>query len=224
MDTSKLLTLGAVAVGGYFLYENFFATPAASTATTGATPTTGTTATGSPAATSTPSSGAPAATPSTYASICAGTQAAVSGSEDPNFTPSGGDFLGSPYHWQVYWNLQPGAPALDVNSMFSDTSAPVSGAAFCAAAQSYLAAHGLTGYLAGMGLYGMGDTSADINQAAADFIGSISTIDPLQSAYTNDYSVDGGMSPYTSTATNYTPLYLGLAAVGAILLFSGGRR
>lgn len=295
MDATKLITLGAVAVGGYFLYENFFATAAlpsdaeyggqipvgsvvnipASGATTAALQTgaTATTAVGylyyspstalyyssytaptpaqtaashsaatsstasttsaastTPAATGTTTTTTPpAATPVNYAAMCTATRTAVQQSGDPNFTASGGDYLGTPYQWQFYWNLQPGAPNLNINGMFPNTSAQTSGAQFCSAVSTYLAAQGLAGYLAGMGFYGMGDDSSDVNQAAADFIGSISTIDPLQGATTNDYSTSGtglllANTPATATTSNNTPIYIALAAAVGVIMLAGGRR
>lgn len=299
MDATKLITLGAVAVGGYFLYENFFATAAlpsdaaflqqipvgtvvaipssAAALTTMESGATATTALGylyyspslklyyasftAPTATQLASQGMPvtgpavpaasatgstattttspaatttaAAAPTNYAAMCTATRTAVQQSGDPNFTASGGDYLGTPYQWQFYWNLQPGAPNLNINGMFSNTSAQTSGAQFCAAVSTYLAAQGLAGYLAGMGFYGMGtDTpdSSDVNQAAADFIGSISTIDPLQGATTNDYSTSGtglllANTPATvATTSNYTPVYIALAAAVGVIMLAGGHR
>jgi hypothetical protein len=145
MNATNLLVLGGVAVGGYFLYESFLA-PAAVAAAPAATPAPGATITTPPPAATTP---APAANSS---AVCSGTLAAVAASGDPNFTPSGADFLGQPYHWQVYWNLQPGAPALNIGAMYPDATVEITGAAFCAAAQAYLTAQGLSGYWhAGMG-------------------------------------------------------------------------
>jgi hypothetical protein len=139
MNSGSVIALGAAAIGGYFLYENYFATPA----TPAATPAPGTT-TAPPTTTAAP----PAANSS---AVCSGTLAAVAASGDPNFTASGADFLGQPYHWQVYWNLQPVAPALNIGAMYPDATVMVTGAAFCAAAQAYLTAQGLAGYMMGMG-------------------------------------------------------------------------
>lgn len=269
MNSSSLLTLGAVAVGGYFLYENFFAAPALPadavyqgsvaagqtltvgnlgsvtgptniyhSASTGlyysssvaptaaqspaATPAAAGAATTPPAITATaPPAAAPVAAASSF---CAGTLAAVAGSEDPAFTPSGSDFLGSPYHWQVYWNLQPGAPALNINGMFSDTTTPITGAAFCAAATSYLAAAGLSGLFAGMGFYGglgqdpgTGELDETFNVTAGP--GNTGILTPT-----------GGTSSaptISGTGTNL-PMMLGIGAAVAVALaiaFSGsGRR
>lgn len=153
MNATNLLMLGGVAVGGYFLYEYylapFSASGAAGALTAGSSPAPAGTTTAAPPATTPPASPAPAANSS---AVCSGTLAAVAASGDPNFTPSGADYVGQPYHWQVYWNLQAGAPALNIGAMYPDDTVEITGAAFCAAAQAYLTAQGLSGYWhAGMG-------------------------------------------------------------------------
>src|ERR1039458_1528982 len=127
-STGTLVTLGAVAVGGYLLY-NYLSTPvaaaAATTTTTPVTPTTGGTSTSTTSTSGTGTGGTSSTTgtgggggetqpaapslASIYTSILAGVRT------DPNFTVSTGGALqantpegmivGTPYRWAVYLNL-----------------------------------------------------------------------------------------------------------------------
>ena len=124
---SSILTLGAVAVGGYFLYE-WLTTPAAAATTattpvttTATTPVTTTAATPvstpvvatsggttvstgtTPVSTTVTTGGAPLAALPSLASVY---QSLMSGAAtDPNFTGSGSNLSGTPYQWAFYLNL-----------------------------------------------------------------------------------------------------------------------
>lgn len=111
---SSLLTAAAIAVGGYFVYEWLFATPATA-ATTTTTP---------PASTTAPITGTTSTATSTTAPATTTTAPTVSqldtiyqkiiqlATPDPNFTGSGDGLTSSAYHFNVY--LQIAAPNLSI--------------------------------------------------------------------------------------------------------------
>lgn len=157
---SSMLTLGLLAVGGYFVYEWFFATPAAATPTT-TTPTTPTTPTSPtttttvttpttpPAGSGTPSS--PATTPSGQTLDAIYKKIIATASADPNFTGSGASLTGLPDHFNVYLGLA--APGLTVPiSVFSDPNTPITVAAYWALMAPAL--QGANAGLSGLGCYG----------------------------------------------------------------------
>ena len=115
----SLLTLGAVAVGGYFLYENFFATPAVAAAAPAAPAV-------PPVSTTVTTGGAPvvpAPTPApvgpSLASIFSNVLSGAS--TDPNFTGAGDALDSTGYRWNVYTGLAlpgkavPSLPGLDLS-------------------------------------------------------------------------------------------------------------
>ena len=113
--SGSLITLGILAVGGYFVYEMFFANPA-TPATTSTTPTTpSTTATTTPPASSGTTTTPPATTPSTSTgsttpqgsalnTIYQQMLALIAQYQDTNFTNLSGasSMAGTPYHFNVY--------------------------------------------------------------------------------------------------------------------------
>lgn len=155
---NSLMTLGLLAVGGYFLYEWFFATPAVAATNSPTTPvtppapatsTTGTTTT--PTATSSGTS-----LDSIYAAILSGA------ASDPNFTGSGSNLTGTPYHFNVYLGIAaPGMTIPDPAVVFGNATAadaPMTAAAYWAKMGPAMAAAnaGLSGGLgafAGIGAF-----------------------------------------------------------------------
>ena len=157
---SSLLTLGLVAVGGYVVYEMFFATPAvASTVTT--TPTGSTTTAVAPASTIstvTPAGSPTAPTGSTLDSLYTAMIALITKDKDPQFTGSGSGLSAS--GWQFNYYLQLVGPSLsipDPTVVFGGTPAatgPMTAAAYWAKMAPALQASnaGLAGM--GLGMYG----------------------------------------------------------------------
>jgi hypothetical protein len=173
---SSLLTLGLVAIGGYVVYELFFATPttAASTTTSGSgsgssgSSTGGSSSTGSSSTGSTGSSPAgPAPVPAVpatpplddiYTAMVASIPAA-----DGNFTGTGSSITGTPYHFGVYLALAaPSATIPDPSVVFGSATGadqPMTAAAYwslmgpaLASANPGLSGFGLGRY-AGVGAY-----------------------------------------------------------------------
>lgn len=161
-DASSLMTLGLLAVGGYFVYEWLFATPATTAATTtttgtaaaGTTAASASTAAGTTAASTTPA----AATGSTLDGIYAAMLALIATDQDPNFTGTGSAMMGTPYHFNVYLQLvATGYTVPDPAVVFGSATqadSTMSAAAFWAkTAPAMQAANaGLSGM--GLGLYG----------------------------------------------------------------------
>jgi hypothetical protein len=176
-ETTTLLILGGVAVGGYLLYENFFATPAVAAAPagspTGTTPAAPVTtspsapagnptvnAIGEPINYTTPGGGS-ALTPTTLAGLWNDIQAWAA--TDSNFTSVGGVLQGTPDHWSFYisyiWPNAPtgwaGAWPPDTNAMVSaalpgvDFTQPMTGARWWAVVMPGLQGGGLSGLACG---------------------------------------------------------------------------
>jgi hypothetical protein len=131
---NSLLTLGLLAVGGYFVYEWFFA-PSAAASTTTTTTTTPASTTTTPAASTTSTSTTATSTSGTtldaiYAAILSGA------ASDPNFTGSGSSLTGSAYHFNVYLAIAaPGMTIPDPASVFGNATAadqPMTAAAYWA--------------------------------------------------------------------------------------------
>ena len=171
---NSLLTLGLLAVGGYFVYEWFFATPAAVATTTTGTPATGTTTTtGTPAAGPSTSSSSttggsspagPAPVPAVplddiYTSMLAliADGGTAGGAQDPNFTGSGSNLTGTPYHFDVYLQLAAaGSTVPDPTVVFGSATGadqPMTAATYWASMGPAMAAAnpGLSGF--GLGRY-----------------------------------------------------------------------
>ena len=179
---STALTVGAVALGGYWLYENFFAAPAATAVSTApaSTPVGGGTSPATPVSTTVTTGGAPTTvTPpppppvvepppsqtsrgggppapslaALYSNILGGA------STDPNFTGAGDSLSSSAYRWGTYLNiaLEPSgipAPALSTAFPGVDLSQPMTAAQFWAGMGPALTAQsGLSGFFAGLGAY-----------------------------------------------------------------------
>lgn len=154
---SSLMTLGLMAVGGYFLYEYFFApaataavalpapggtatSPATSTAAPPSTP--GAVAGGSPA----PAASAPSQLDTIYAAL------KVAAQPDTSFT-GGGDLLtGLPYHWNSYLSMVYSGTIPDPAPLF-DVNVPITAAAYWAKMAPALKAAN-TGLSGGLGCYG----------------------------------------------------------------------
>lgn len=131
-NTNGLLIAGLVAVGGYFVYEWLYGTPAAATTTTTTDTGTGTgTGTGSGTSSGSTSSGssssgspgssATSTSGKTLDSIYAAILSTATG--DPNFTGSGSNLSGSAYHFDVYLRLAaPGMTIPDSNVVFGTTT------------------------------------------------------------------------------------------------------
>jgi hypothetical protein len=150
---SSLITLGVLAVGGYFVYEMFFASPAAATA--------------APAIPATPATPAtPAATPAKPVSN--GSLNAIFTSilnliqntykDTANFTGAGSALTGTPAHFNVYLKLaSPGAVIPDLGTVFgTSASSPMTAAAYWNLMGPALAAANPSLGLSGLGLAGLG--------------------------------------------------------------------
>ena len=107
---SKVLTLGAIAVAAYFVYEWFFVTPAAaSTTTTSTTPASTTTTSGT---TSTTSTSTTAAATMSLASLYSALVAKVTAANDPAVQNNGETLTATPDVFNYYLALvMPTAPA-----------------------------------------------------------------------------------------------------------------
>ncbi len=171
--TSKVLTLGALAVAAYFVYEWFFVTPAAAT-------TTSTTAAPATSATSTA-----AAAPATLslASLYSQLVAMVTAANDPAVTNSGETLTSSPNVFNTYMaRILPSAPAGYTGTDWPPNTTTVFGAnenaaititAYWTAMSAYLSQYaGMSGLgifvglgqLASMGRRGMGKYERIPNQ------------------------------------------------------------
>src|ERR1039458_137741 len=162
----SLVTLGAVAVGGYFLYETFFATPATAAATPVAVPATvapvsTTVTTGGPVPVTVQAPLAPGRSlNSIYSNVIAGA------STDPNFTGAGDSLTSSGYRWNVYLGLSLPAGKTIPNVPGFDLSQNMTALQYWAVMGPALTqAYGLSGFFAGLGAYarmrGMGDAASD---------------------------------------------------------------
>ena len=158
---SSLLTLGALAVGGYFLYEWLFAPSATAAAPAAAATTpTGTTAAASTAPPVPAGSGPPPPpAPATGGTLDAIYQKILStAAPDPNFTGAGSNLTGSAYQFDVYLTLA--APSLvipDPNTVFGSSAAaiaPMTAAAYWALMAPALQSANPSAGLAGLGCFG----------------------------------------------------------------------
>lgn len=229
-----ILTLGAVAVGGYFLYENFFATTAAPVAAAPAptvAPVTGnlpgtaapiTTVVPPPATTVEPP---PVQPTQSVASILSSIQSGVA--TDPNFTGSGDQISSSPYRFNTYLNIAlNGKTAPDLGTVFPglDLTQPMTLATYWAAmGPAVRTAYGLSGFFAGLGAYrsmrgGMGDDTA------IPVLEDTLTVTPATSGYS--YTIDPTSGTVKATApgmSTTTMLAIAAASLVGILLLTGRR-
>jgi hypothetical protein len=166
-----ILTLGAVGVGGYFLYEWLITPATTAAASTPATPATSTPAGTTPVSTTVTTGGAVTSTPATpvatpvaaalpsLASITASIQSGAA--TDPNFT--GSPLQSSGYRWQTYLNIamQNAGLATPSSPTNIDLSQNMTFATYWAAiAPTLTAAYGLSGlfgYIAGLRGLGQDD-------------------------------------------------------------------
>ena len=210
-----MLTLGAVAVGGYFLYENFFATPAVAAAAPAAPAV-------PPVSTTVTTGGAPvvpAPTPapvgpslaSIYSNVLAGA------STDPNFTGAGDALDSTGYRWNVYTGLAlpgkavPSLPGLDLSQNMT--------------AQQYWAAMA-PALASAYGLSGLGDDTVLDQQTGItyDMAGNVVsdlTVSP-STAGTGLNTLTGKVTPAASMSST-TMLAIAAAALVGIILLTGRR-
>jgi hypothetical protein len=211
----SLLTLGAVAVGGYFLYENFFATPAVAAVAVpavAAVPPVSTTVTtgGAPAVAPTPAPVGPSLA-SIYSNVLAGA------STDPNFTGAGDALDSTGYRWNVYTGLAlpgkavPSLPGLDLSQNMT--------------AQQYWAAMA-PALASAYGLSGLGDDTVLDQQTGItyDMAGNVVsdlTVSP-STAGTGLNTLTGKVTPAASMSST-TMLAIAAAALVGIILLTGRR-
>jgi hypothetical protein len=179
--TSKVLTLGALAVAAYFVYEWFFVTPAAATTTTTTTTPASTTTTSS--TTSTASTGTTAAATMSLASLYSALVAACTAANDPAIQNNGETLTSNPNVFNTYMaRILPNAPAgytgvdwpPNTTTVFgANQNAPITITAYWTAMSAYLSQYaGMSGLgvfvglgqLARMGRSGMGKYEAVPNQ------------------------------------------------------------
>jgi len=129
-DSSSLMTLGLVAVGGYFAYEYFIAPSTVAVSSSSAT--VGTTGGGSGAAAS--ASGINWVT--IYSQLVAATL------PDTQFSGVGGSRQGTPYQWNFYLSRIISTPLPDLSAVFGniDFSAPMTAATYWSAMGAALGA------------------------------------------------------------------------------------
>ena len=231
MDSGKLLLLGGLGAGAWWLYSNY-STP--TTATTPAGTTTSTTTTSTTTATSTPPTGpstattsptgSPVTSPSNLAQLWA--QVLTWAAVDQQFTKSGSDFLATPYHWNYYVGyVWPTAPSgfkgttwpPDVSVVFPgvDLTQPMSGTAFWAGMLPYLTGQGLSGY------WGMGsaDPTMPTQYESYDVLPGSGDSGILADVYGNPLSNVTFYSGNPTIATASSSGALGIAAIGLLAVF-----
>lgn len=241
MDTGKLLLLGGVGAGAWWLYSKSAAPTATTSETAGGSPTPtpaagGTSTTGGSSPAPPPFFPTPAAgSGPSLASIWAAAQKAAA--SDPNFAPdASGDLASTPYRWTFYLGyVQPTPPAgysgtwpPDPVPVFSgvDLTQPMSGKTFWGAMQPYLAAKGLSGLF---GMRGLGALPAcsDVSTEAG-FVGPVqcdptggqvnyTPYDPLALALLEQQQ--SGSQPVSAPVA--TPTLLGLPVGTALALGAG---
>lgn len=142
---NSLVTLGILAVVGYFAYEYFFAAPATAAAPAAAAP-------------PTPPAGTGASSAMTLDGVY--TQLKALAAPDPNYTGTGDNLSGTPYHWQTDLNVILPNNNIDLSTLFPniDLTQPMTAASFWATVGPYLHTHlGLSAPgFGGLGLAGLG--------------------------------------------------------------------
>lgn len=221
-----IVTWGAVAVGGYFLYEWLLAPVAPVAAAVvpvaaSVAPVSTTVTTGGPVTPPTPAAGSPTLA-AIYSNILAGA------STDPNFTGSGASLSGIPNRWMTYLNLALqgtsfSAPSTSTVFPGVDLTQPMTATTFWAAMGPALtSAYGLSGFcglgqdtvldqgtgitydMAGNPIYGPSDAQLGITAASTSLANQVAGI----------------LQPSTSAAPNNTTMYLAIGAVGLLGLFA----
>ena len=123
----SLLSLGLLAVGGYFVYEWFFATPAtAATTTTPVTPATTTPVTSTPAATTSAPATSTTAAPAAFTldSLYAAMLASIAAHNDPAFTGTADNLSSSAWEFGTYLNVvDPSLTVPDPSVVFGSQTA-----------------------------------------------------------------------------------------------------
>ena len=241
---SNIVTLAAVGIGGYFLYEWLTtptaaaATPAASTPAAGtstATPTAGATVAGSTlvASSTTPTASTPAASSAPAVTLASLYQSllALAGA-DSQFTGTGDALTGTGYQWGFYLQriLQPGSvvdlPAgLYLDTVFPgiDMSQPMTAAAFWAAMGPAIGKlYGLSGFRALRGIYGLGDLPACSDMSVdAGFVGPVDCVGS-QSDISYPASQSQLANLVQSLGTSSAPTTATTAGVSTTTLLLGG--
>jgi hypothetical protein len=152
-NSNSLLTLGLLAVGGYFVWEWFFATPATATSTTPAVPATPATPAATTTGASPVSTPAPTASGVTLDSLYSQMVALITKDADPNFTGSGDSLSGSAWQFATYLAIvDPTLTIPDPTVVFGS----VAGATGPMTAASYWALMGPALRQANTGLSGIG--------------------------------------------------------------------
>jgi len=235
MDTGKLLTLAGLGVGGYFLYEYFFAAPAATAAPASPVtpvtpaPTAGGTVSGSTVVTS-PAAGS--GTQHTTVSSLAAMYSNLLGmaSTDTQFTGSGDNLSGTGYQWGFYLQrvLQPGQVvdlplALYLSTVFpgQDMTKQMTASAFWAGMGP---AVGKLYGLSGLGWCGLGDDTIDYGFSDPAFQAQLS-----QAADASFYTQLGAATATVPTGaaapSGMSATTLALLAVGVLgIAMVAGRR
>jgi hypothetical protein len=196
----NIVTLGAVAVGGYFLYEWLFVpavvAPAAVAPVSTVTPVSTTVTTDGPVVTApVPTAAPPSQSSSSLSSVLANMQSGIA--TDPNFTGSGMSATSSGYRFNTYLGLAlpsgeavPNLPSLDLSQNMTLAQY------WAAMGPALTSAYGLSGFFAGLGAYarmrGLGDDFTDAFTAAS-----------------------GGTTPAVDAATN--PAFGGEYPIGPVL-------
>lgn len=158
---SSLITLGILAVGGYFAYEYFFGGSAPVT-TTAAAPAGTTPVAGSPVPvtqTAVPATIAPSQLDSIYNALKAAAQ------PDQQFTGSGDSLTGLPFHWDFYLQrVVPQGTTIPADP-FTDVNTPISAPVYWASVAPLLKA--ANPGLGGLGVFaGLGCFACAMNQVA----------------------------------------------------------
>ena len=208
-----ILTLGAVGIGGYFLYE-WLTTPAAA-ATTPATP-------AAPPASST-STSTSTMTPAKPSLSALATSIQNGAATDPNF--SGSPLQGSGYRWQTYLNiaLQSTGVATPATPAGLDLSQNMTFQTYWAAvAPTLTAAYGLSGLMGLMGYVaranGLGDDSTDDSGGITlPYAPGGAQVIPTNGVYAPAGAVCPG-DPSCPTTPNNSLIWLAVGAVGLLAL------
>lgn len=228
--TGTLLTLGAVGVGGYFLYE-WLMTPSAPAVTPVTTPVTtsgGTTVTTPASTSSTTAAGTTTTTTTTtpppalpsLSSLATAIQAGAA--TDPNFT--GSPLQSSGYRWNTYLNIALQGTGLATPTPASfDLSQAMTFAQFWAGmAPALTAAYGLSGLMGLMGYVaranGLGDDSTDDSGGITlPYAPGGAQVIPTNGVYAPAGAVCPG-DPSCPTTPNNSLIWLAVGAVGLLAL------
>ena len=225
-----IVTWGAVAVGGYFLYEWLLAPVAPVAAAVvpvaaSVAPVSTTVTTGGPVTPPTPAAGSPTLA-AIYSNILAGA------STDPNFTGSGASLSGIPNRWMTYLNLALQGTAFTAPSTSTvfpgvDLTQPMTATTFWASMGPALtSAYGLSGFC-GLGQDTVLDQGTGItyDMEGNPISAVLGPTDPASEYLAAGYVLcsDNSYAPPGScpaAAPNNTTMYLAIGAVGLLGLFA----